>query len=816
MTYPSVSVSYSVQRPPAAPNNDLLAGLGQLRRQDFDAARTMLLRALRRHPNNPRCAYAVGMLYMLSGSGRAALVFFNRAFLLAPDNLAYLHALMYGRLRARRFDSLANLISECERRGLAVDLARWRRWMQQVQRGADPATLDGLEPPALPPDPSPDDALREGRIARPIQSAAHPQMQEDFSQALKAANEERWLDVVDQTAAGLDAWPDWGEGHHLSGYARLRAGHVQRALPHLYRAAEILSGRADVFDHLGLALTHAEQHQAAESAFEMALALAPTRAVSWNNAAHACIEAEQFELGFQYAQVGLALDDQTPALVLNFARGAQGIGQLQLAQRALTQLLQAWPDFARAEQQLGQVLIELGQHEQALAAFGRVLEKEPANSGALSSQLFLCNYIESESQADLFARAKAFARALAQGLPEVTHEPVSDADLQAERRRPLRIGFVSGDFRRHSVGSFFWTVLDALSQATSLVLYAYSATRSADDLTVQMQRRFRHWRLIAGLSDEVAARQIRADAIDILVDLSGHTKYHRLGVFARKPAPIQATWLGYFGTTGLSEIDYLLAGKHDVLPSEERWYAERVWRFSESRLCFAQPDIKLAVAEPPCLQAGNLVFGNFSTIKKITGAVIRVWVDVLHRVPGAELLIKAKELGSDAARADMRQRFRAAGLRDDQRLRLEGPSPFAQYMAAYAKVDIVLDTFPYTGGTTTMQALWMGVPVLTMAGDRLLSRQGESMLRILERDDWIASDASDYVMKAQTHAEQPQLLRAMRQILRSQLEASPLMDAHRMARDLETAFAAMWDRHINEVAMPSTGGAGAVPEERGS
>jgi predicted O-linked N-acetylglucosamine transferase (SPINDLY family) len=360
----------------------------------------------------------------------------------------------------------------------------------------------------------------------------------------------------------------------------------------------------------------------------------------------------------------------------------------------------------------------------------------------------------------------------------------------------LRVGFVSGDFRRHSVGRFFLTVLQALSASSQLVLHAYSATRLADDVTAVMRNQFNSWRLIAGLSDDAVAHQIRADGIDVLIDLSGHTKYHRLGVFVRKPAPIQITWLGYFGTTGLSEIDYLLAGQFDVMSNEECWYTEKVWRFSQSRLCFAKPDCEVPVSDPPCVKAGHVVFGSFSTVKKVNDSVVQRWTQVLNAVPNSQLLMKAKELVSDEVRAELTKRFVSAGLTDISRLRFAGPTPFSDYMATYAKVDIVLDTFPYTGGTTTMQALWMGVPVLTMAGDRLLSRQGESMLRVLSLEDWIATDALDYVQRAQLHATQPEKLLELRRAQRQRVERSVLMDAQHFAQDLESALRTMWRRHL--------------------
>ncbi len=300
------------------------------------------------------------------------------------------------------------------------------------------------------------------------------------------------------------------------------------------------------------------------------------------------------------------------------------------------------------------------------------------------------------------------------------------------------------------------------------------------------------------MSDLDLARRIREDAIDVLVDVSGHTSQNRLGVFAAKPAPVQVTWLGYFGSTGVSGVDYVLADPWSVPPGDEDQFTEQVWRLPETRLCFAPPDASVEVGPPPVMASGCVTYGCFGNLAKVGDAVLSVWCRVLQAVPGARMFVKAKQLGDAAVRQRLIARFHEHGIGED-RLTIEGPGPRAAYLAAYNRIDVVLDTFPYPGGTTTLEGLWMGVPIVTRQGDRLLSRQGESILVNLGLTDWIANDEEQYVRLAVAAAD-PLRLSQVRPSLRKRLQASPLMDAPRFARHFEAALQGMWSRWCTQQA----------------
>jgi FkbM family methyltransferase len=273
-------------------------------------------------------------------------------------------------------------------------------------------------------------------------------------------------------------------------------------------------------------------------------------------------------------------------------------------------------------------------------------------------------------------------------------------------------------------------------------------------------------------------------------------------MFALKPAPVQVSWLGYFATTGVAEIDYLIADPWTLPESEEINFTEKIWRLPETRLCFTVPDVVLEVAPLPAIGSGYITFACFNNLTKMNDAVVALWARVLAAVPNSRLFLKAKQLNIEAVRQSTFERFAAHGIAAE-RLILEGPAPRAEYLAAYQRVDIALDPFPYTGGTTTAEALWMGVPVLTLAGKSFLSRQGVGLLMNTGLSEWVAEDHDDYIARAVSHASDLQVLSLLRGGLRQQVLASPIFDAQRFAEHFEAALRGMWQAWCADNASSS-------------
>ena len=301
------------------------------------------------------------------------------------------------------------------------------------------------------------------------------------------------------------------------------------------------------------------------------------------------------------------------------------------------------------------------------------------------------------------------------------------------------------------------------------------------------------WKPIYGQTDEAAANMIYADGVHILLDLSGHTADNRLPMFGYKPSPVQASWLGYFATTGLNEMDYLIGDPYVTPPEDDDQFTEKVWRLPETRWCFTPPDVDIEVSVPPAVNHGYVTFGCFNNITKFNDKVVALWTKVLNAIPNSRLLLKAKQFRDQMARESIIQRFAAHGI-DSKRINLEGPEDRQKYFAAYNKIDIALDPFPFTGGTTSVESLWMGVPLVTLAGDSLISRQGVGVLMNAGLPDWIAEDEEEYVAKAVLFASDLDKLASLRAGLRSQVLASPLFDAPRFAQNIENALWAMWNQ----------------------
>jgi protein O-GlcNAc transferase len=444
--------------------------------------------------------------------------------------------------------------------------------------------------------------------------------------------------------------------------------------------------------------------------------------------------------------------------------------------------------MAEAHNNLGNILSELGSLNDAIASFREAVRIKPEFAEAGSNLLMSLNYMPEVPADALLAEARLFGERFAKQA-QVRRNWANDPTPE----RKLRVGLVSGDFSQHPVGFFIEGVLAELKATASerLEIYAYSSRNAADDITGRIKALCQAWTSIVGMPDADVAARVQEDRIDILIDLAGHTANNRLPIFAFKPAPVQVTWLGYFATTGVAAIDYLIADPWTLPESDDGLFTEKIWRLPETRFCFTPPDVDVAVSALPAQSNGHITFGCFNNLTKMNDAVVALWARVLKAVDGSRLFLKATQLDEAAVQQSVLDRFAAQGI-PKERLQLEGKSPRKDYLAAYHRVDIALDPFPFTGGTTSAEGLWMGVPVLTLTGDRLVSRQGVSLLMNAGLQDWVAADADDYVRRAVAHAGDTEALAALREGLRQRVLASPIFDAHRFAGHLESALREIW------------------------
>ncbi len=463
------------------------------------------------------------------------------------------------------------------------------------------------------------------------------------------------------------------------------------------------------------------------------------------------------------------------------------LNNLKDAEKALEVLLPAAQErHANLQFGLGCVYGKLGQYIPSMRHYAQALEIDPKHGETLSNYLFSLHYGES---VDL-----DHVRSVSEKHGNAIHEDAVRRGIvlpQAPHRTPgqsLRVGILSADLRVHPVGHFLETVLTEL-QKRGVELFAYANHARGTVVPPRIRAAFVQWRVINEATDEKVAADIAADDLDVLLDLSGHTTGNRMGVLARRPARRQVSWLGYFGTTGLPFMDAVIADPHCVPPNEERFFVEKLLHMPSSRLCLTPPaDAPEVASEPPMSALPWITFGCFQNAGKINDAVLALWKRVLDAVPASVLRLQNGRFEEQQQVSLIRERLKSAGI-DLRRVFISGILPREQYLGQYAEVDVLLDTFPYPGGTTTAEAIWMGVPTLALATPGMLGRQGQAMLENVGLSDWVAHSADDYVSKALALAKDRttaiERLRSIRSNLRETARRSPLFDSVAFAQALE-------------------------------
>lgn len=440
-------------------------------------------------------------------------------------------------------------------------------------------------------------------------------------------------------------------------------------------------------------------------------------------------------------------------------------------------------DCAPAHESLGIVLANLGEAEDAIPHFRRALALDPSRQSAHSNLLFALNYLSSVDPETVFHEHRAWAQRCCADLPVPAHANRADPD------RRLRLAYVSPDFRNNAVSFFIGPVLQQHDRSRFEVI-CYSDIEAEDALTSRLRGLADAWHTTAWLPNEALAERIRADAIDILVDLAGHTAGGaRMPMYARKPAPVQVTWLGYLNTTGLGTMDYRLADRHACPAGTDRYHTERVVRLPDSQWCYAPMPDSPEVGPLPAQPSASITFGSFANLPKVTPEVIALWSRVLQAVPRSRMVVVGRGMGQASGR--FAERFTRCGV-GAGRVEFHEFMPMKQYLAFHNRIDINLDTFPFTGGTTSLHSLWMGVPVVTLAGRHVPSRGGASILGVLGMQELIAGSPEEYVTIAASLARDLPRLAHLRRGLRARLEASPLCDDIRFTRNLEAAYREMW------------------------
>lgn len=584
----------------------------------------------------------------------------------------------------------------------------------------------------------------------------------------------------------------------------LARGHHEDARAHYSILAQAPDADAPSWTGLALA-THALGHAAdAIPAYRRARALAPDDVATLNGLAAALLDTGAVQEA--RALLESAGDKAWGPLQANLGNARRATGDLEGAILAMRRAVELEPGNALSRANLGAALSEAGYLGEAIAACRAALAADPGNAPArsnLASALLDRGEVAAARTewnaapddpvagsnalyAGLFDPAIDRARALADAQDwAMRHHPRASAQIARAPGSRLRVGFASPDLRSHSVAWFLLPYLAARDRA-AIELYAYSELAAEDAITAKLKPGFDAWRRTVGLPAARVAAMVAEDGIDVLVDLAGHTAGNRLDVFALKPAPVQASWLGYPDPTGLAAIDWRLSDA--ICDPEDMSGPEAPWRLPEGIHCYALPNGAPAIAPGPHAAP---VFGSFNAWPKHSDPCLDLWAEILRATPDSRLVLKSRAFADPDTAAAARARFERRGIapaRVELRARLEDPRA---HLALYTGIDVALDPFPYNGVTTTCEALAMGVPVVTLAGTRPAGRAGMALLTRLGHPEWIARSPQDYVRIALDLARDRAKRASLRMSLRGELMASPLGDAKRFATHLDGAFAAM-------------------------
>ncbi|MEO8758940.1 MAG: tetratricopeptide repeat protein [Devosia sp.] len=540
----------------------------------------------------------------------------------------------------------------------------------------------------------------------------------------------------------------------------------------LYRAAIRLHQRGQTADAAGL--------------YEQILAARPDHAGALHLKGVLALQAGDYPAAIALIERSVAIEPRHALAFSNLGVALRAEDRMLESIAAIEKALALDPQMGDAWVNLAHTQMRAGFTREAIASARKAKSISPDRLGARSFILFGANNLAEIDPVLLADEAREFGQIAERMAPPRQHH---DNDLDPDR--VLKIGLLSGDLRAHPVGRFLAAVIAEIDQGR-IALTAYSDTAKTDELTERLRSHVPVWRETKPLNDKALGELIVSDGIDVLIDLSGHSGSIRLLTLAGKPAPVSFSWIGYFATTGLTSIDYVLANKWVVPPGEESQWSEGIWRMPDTYLCFSQPPNTPMPGPLPAVANGRVNFGSFNNFNKLSDRTLAAWSVLLAAVPNARLILRSSGHYHEGVVENLEQRLRVAGV-DLSRVRIDPKiTDYAAHLRSYDEIDIALDPFPYNGGTTTVEALYMGVPVLVRAGDRYVAHMGESILHNAGLPDWIAVDEADYPALGARLSADIDGLAMLRAGLRKRMLTSPLFDAQRFARNLEDAMRGMW------------------------
>jgi predicted O-linked N-acetylglucosamine transferase (SPINDLY family) len=736
----------------------------------LDVAEQIYRRVLAADPDQPDALHLLGMVEHQRGQHAAAIELVARAAALAPAAAQYHRNLGDVYRAAGRTDDAVR----CYRRALEL---------------------------------APDDTVCHNKLGMALRSQGQlseavasyrralelgPDQAEVFNNLGNALSDQRqYAEAIDCYRRALRQSPRDSRFHNNLGLALEETGRRDEAIDCYRNAIDLRPEFAEAHNNLGIALLAQGKLADAIACFQHAVERNPVYAEAYNNLGNALRRQGNLLESLGACQRALEINPVHANAHNNLGNALRDLGRLDEAVASYQRAIELRPEFAEAHNNLGNAWKDQGRMADAIVSYEQAVRVKPGFLHTQCNLIYSLHFSPEHDAAAVYEAIRRFNDAEARPLAQAIRPHANDRS--AERR--LRVGYVSPDFRKHPVGRFLLPLLESHDHR-QVEAVCYSSVQVADEITERSRAAADAWRDVFALTDEQLAERVRQDQIDILVDLTMHMAHSRLLVFARKPAPVQVTYLAYCGTTGLDTIDYRLTDPYlDPPGGDERFYSEQSLRLPETYWCYRPLDETPPVGALPAAATGRICFGSLSNFCKLSTATLDVWARLLAAVPNSRLLLHATQ-GSHRDRVG--ELLARQGVARE-RLTFVDFLPAAQYFQVYQQIDVALDPFPYGGGTTTCDALWMGVPVVSLAGPTAVGRGGLSILSNVGLPELVARDQEQYVeIAARLAADLPRLT-DLRRTLRDRMQSSPLMDAPRFARHVEAAYREMWRRWCAEV-----------------
>ena len=616
-----------------------------------------------------------------------------------------------------------------------------------------------------------------------------PTTKETFDLAVQNHEQNNFKTAENLYKKILNTDPDHFESIFFLGLLSAQTKNFNVAKQLLQKAIRLNPNHADTHNNFGNVLIELREYEKAMDCFQKAIEIQPNFAQAHNNLGIVFNEFGNYEKAMDCFQKAIEIQPNFAQAHNNLGTALKELGKYQKAMSCYQEAIKIQPDNADAHYNLGIVLKELGEYQKATICYEKAINLKPDYVRAYSNMMLTSLYLEKVDPKYYLTKTKKFRFSL---------KPInSDLLLKYkfdDRPKKLKIGFVSGDFQQHPVGFFLLDTLKHLKDK-NLELIAYSNSQKKDSLSVKLKSHFTNWREITNQNDEKVVNQIRKDGIHILFDLSGYSAKNRLPIFINKPAPIQISWAGFLASTGIPEVDYIIGDPYVTPKDNVDHFTEKIFPLPNIWCCFSIPEFEVKINELPAIKNGYITFGCFNNLSKINNEVIALWSKILKAIPKSKIFLKTKQLNDPYVKEKIINNFKKNNINSNS-LILEGSSPRNELLATYNKVDITLDPFPYSGGTTSFETTWMGTPVLTKKGTTFVSRTTGSINHNCGMSDWIASDENEYVKKAVKFSTNLEQLSEINKSLRQTALESPLFNSLLFAKQLNSALWKMWSNYV--------------------